>query len=197
MSDWNSTDAVIGQPAAKPPEPKFDSNAPTPAEVAADVAARQAEIDAKRLAAGSGLPTTVIPPTKDDPSSPGTFAPATKVERAGPISTDPNSLPEIPEAAPPAPRREAKHRMGAFLKIPGGFSGRVVEIYENYTAVCQDPDVIAAGGADKVIRGIRGKGIPTDKDAPFYRCTSNSADYDLVVGEMDAHLIKQGPDVPQ
>ncbi len=208
MTDWNNPQSgIVGQPAPKATEAPDrtapgetmnyeNSGAPTPEEVAADVADRQSEIDAKRLAAGTSLPATAEPPPPPDPTNPGSVAPQ-GIERAAPISTDPAPQPEIPAPAPPPPRREPKHRMGAFLKIPGGFSGRVVQIYNSYEEVREDPDVAAAGGADQVVRGIRGKGLPSQEDQPFYRCRSNAADYDLVVGEMDAHLIMQGPDVPQ
>jgi hypothetical protein len=133
----------------------------------------------------SGGGDVLVPPAK------------AKVEHAAPPSAEPLGLPParaLAENTPGGVGREPKHRLGAFLKIPGGFSGRVVRVYRCFDEVVADPEVQAAGGPERVLRGLQGTGLPTTKLQPFYRCTSNRVDYDLVVGELDSHLISQGPD---
>lgn len=155
--------AISAAEAARKAQANAPSMTPTPEEVSKQVQAR-------------GIPATHDP-----------------VEHASPPSALPAPAPPRPGQEPPMPKRQPKYRMGSFLKIPGGFSGRVVVIYDDFESVQADPDVQAAGGVEVVLRGKQGTCVPSTYEQPFYRVTSNRFDFDLVVGELDAHLIQQGP----
>jgi hypothetical protein len=249
---WNppNTDGVLPPPQPKaaapaPPEP----TAPTPEEVAADVAARQAAIDAQKAAgqpsldpagdpdgarkaaeaaAAAAAERSTVPPDSTQkwkaptsfPSDPAeaaarnaaaaaaaspapapapvaATAPANAEGAVAPASSEPVSQAPRGYAAEAAPKRTPKYLLGAFLKIPGGFSGRVVKVFNDYDEMAADEEVVAAGGPEVVLRGRQGTGTPSTKEQPFYRCRSNRFDYDLVVGELDGHMIQQGTGAPQ
>lgn len=91
--------------------------------------------------------------------------------------------------------RQPKYRMASFLQVPGGFSGRVTAIYHGLDQAREDPEVVQAGGLDRILRGVQGKGAPSTPDQCFYKVKSNRQDAPLtVVGELDAKLISQGPE---
>jgi len=231
----NTGDGILPPPQSKPPRPALaEPTAPTPDEVAADVAARQAIMDAARAAGNVPIDPAGDP---DGPAKAAASAASAAAERSTTPAdstrrfASPTSFPSDPaEAAarhaaaaavapdsgavaypsaerisesprgyaePPAPKRIPKYLLGAFLKIPGGFSGRVVAVFVNYDEMILDEAVVAAGGPQRVLRGRQGTGTPSTKEQPFYRCRSNRFDYDLVVGELDGHLIQQGTGAPQ
>lgn len=176
---WTSenTGGVLPPPA---PPPRGDETAPPPS---------AAEIEAQAAAAAA-----MNDPTRSDAGVPIDGPP---VERAGPVSAeaiqDKAPARPAPEAARPVSTdRDPKHRVGATLKIPGGFTGRVTKVFRNFEEARTDPAVVAAGGPERCLRGKQGSGQPSTFAQPFYLCQSNRVDYQLVVGELDAHLISSG-----
>lgn len=102
--------------------------------------------------------------------------------------------PEIVKPPAPAPHGQApKYLLGAFLKIPGGVSGRVTGVFPTWEEADQDPDVKKGGGMEKCYRSKRGRGAKSPGHRYYYKCKNNGQKHPLVVGELDAHMLSQGP----
>jgi len=84
---------------------------------------------------------------------------------------------------------EPKYQIGAFLRIPGGFTGRVTEVYNGLPeAFAQDAD-LKEFGAEAVIRGVE----RNPPEGLWYKVVNNGALHSMIVGELAAHLIAQPP----
>jgi hypothetical protein len=111
------------------------------------------------------------------------------------VPTADQGIPEAVYAAPPPkPSQPAKYKLGAFLKIPGGLSGRVTSVHLSLEEAMAVPEGVPKFG-DKIVRGKKGPGaLLTTASKYYYHCKSNALAYPLIVAELDASMISQGPD---